>query len=423
MSGPLPRYGRKAFMLGILAATVMTTATACGDDDSGVASGGGSPAANSNLLGPDNAATGAPVKIGWVSTGQTQAIDTSNEYKAAQATVAYANAKLGGLAGHPIELVVCEDKSVPAEAQTCGNRFVSEGVVAVAAGSPGQTDPWIDIIAPAGIPAVLNLASTQKVLNTEGVFVWSNPLGPFGAPAAFARDEKLDSAAVLVIDVPAASGPAKTIAPIFFANAGSSADVVAIPPGTPDMTPQVQAAETKNPKMWHIIGDPTFCSSAIKAIKTLGIEAPITAIDRCIGNDKGAAIPGGYEGVNIIAQANVDPNDAEFKLFQAVIDAYGGELTTDGNSVSGYQGMLGLIRAVNSSAPTEVTSASVLEALRTMPAAPYPLGGGATFQCDGQASQVSKNICAKSSLIADASKTGELSNFRTLNTDGIYKLG
>jgi hypothetical protein len=226
-----------------------------------------------------------------------------------------------------------------------------------------------------------------------------------------------------VIDVPGASGPAKALAPTFFKNAGSQAAVVPIAPGTADMTPQIQSAENSKPGMYYILGDPTFCSSAIKAIKTLGIQTPIVALDRCIGADKGASIPGGFSGVKIVTQAVTNPDDDEFKLYEAVLSQYGNGLKPSSQSQSGYQGMLGLVRAVNGTSPTDLSPAGILAAVKAMPATPYPLGGGATYQCNGQALTLSPNICSTAGFIADSSSDGTLSNFKVLNTDGIYKLG
>jgi ABC-type branched-subunit amino acid transport system substrate-binding protein len=403
-------------------AAVALIAAGCGSDDSGGSGGDGGAAAD--VLGAENAASGDPVKIGWVSTGQTQAIDTSDEIAAAQAVVAYANERLGGLGGRPIELVVCEDKNTPADAQACGNKFISEGVSAVAAGTTGQIDGVLSVVAPAGIPAGVNLVSSQVALGTPNVFVWSNPVSAYGVPAAFAREEKIDSAAVVVIDVPGASGPAKRLAPAFWGNAGSEAAVVPIAPGTADMTPQVQAAENAGPGMYYILGDPTFCSSAIRAIKTLGIKAPIVALDRCIGEDKGASIPGGFDGVSIVSQSIQEPGDEEYDLYTAVLDQYGDKLANTSQAVSGYQGMLSFVRAVNAAKPTSLDAAGVLAGLKSMPATPYPLGGGADFQCNGQAlAAISPNICSTAGFIADSSSDGKLSNFHVLDTEGIYKLG
>ena len=61
-------------------------------------------------------------------------------------------------------------------------------------------------------------------------------------PAGVARDNGVKNAAVLVTDVPAASGPVQSVGGAFYKNAGVTLDVVPVPPGTADMTPQVQAA-------------------------------------------------------------------------------------------------------------------------------------------------------------------------------------
>jgi branched-chain amino acid transport system substrate-binding protein len=423
---PARRRARSAFPTTLACATlvgaVMLTAACGGSSSSGSSSSSKSSSGGSALLGPAKAATGTPIKIGWVSDGQTQAIDTTGEIKAAQATAAYANAHLGGLGGHPIDLITCQDKGDPSTAQACGNQFVNAHVSAVAAGSPGQTDPWIKVVAAAKIPVTLSLATTTVVLSTPNVFVFGNPLATFGTPAAFARQSKLTSDAALVIDVPNATGPAKQLLPAFFGNAGATASVTPIPPGTADMTPQVQAAQEKKPAMYSIIGDPTFCSGAIKAIRTLGITAPVLILDRCIGTDKGASIPGGYKGMTVVAQADVDPKNSEFQLFSAVIKAYGPGLTTDGNAVSGYQGMLGLVRAFNASGSTDTSPAGITKAIKAMPPTTYPLGGGADFQCNGKAVSISPNICSTVGFVADAATDGTESNFRTVDATGIYKL-
>jgi len=230
-----PSLARRRLHVTLVAglAAVALAAAGCGGDGGSGGEGNGSAGTDAAILGTAKAASGTPVKIGFMSTGRTQTSDTTDEIKAAQATVAYANAYLGGLRGHPIELVTCEEKNVPATAQACGNTFVQEHVAAVAAGGPSQTDPMIQVVHPAGIPVALNIAASSVVLSTPGVFVWGNPLAAFGTSAAYAREHKLTKAAVLVLDVPAASGPATALEPAFFHNAGATAEVVAIAPARP----------------------------------------------------------------------------------------------------------------------------------------------------------------------------------------------
>ncbi|SHN18179.1 ABC transporter substrate-binding protein [Cryptosporangium aurantiacum] len=409
------RFGLPAVLLAVALA-----ATACADSGSG----SDDPTPGAEALGPEKAAAGAPVKIGWVGTGRTQTVDTTDEQKAAEAAAEYANKHLGGLGGRPIELVTCEAKESPADAQVCGNKFVTEKVSAVTAGTSSQVDPWVKIVNAAGIPVGINFASTQVVLSTPGVFIWANPVAAYGTPAAYAKQEKLSSAAIIVIDVPAASGPAKTLGPALFKNAGATADVVAIAPGTADMTPQIQAAQNKKPEMYFVLGDPTFCGSAIKAIKTLGITQPVLALDRCIGNDKGASIPGGFTDIKIVTQAVTEPGDAEYKLFQAVLSAYGDGTAVSSQAISGYQGLLSLVRTVNASGSKDLSPEGVRKAIAAAPATNYPLGGGATLKCDGKAlPAVSPNLCSTVGVIADAAQDGALSNFTVPDSTGIYQLG
>jgi branched-chain amino acid transport system substrate-binding protein len=106
-----------------------------------------------------------------------------------------------------------------------------------------------------------------------------------------------------------------------------------------------------------------------------------------------------------------------------VLDTYGEDLEATPQAISGYQGMLSLVRAVNASGTTDLSAAGVRAAIAGMPPTPYPLGGGATFQCNGQAlPAISSNICSTIGVISDSTQDGRLSNFRVLNSDGIYQL-
>lgn len=376
------------------------------------------------MLGSKNPATGSAVKLGFVSDGQTQALDETEEIRTAEATVKYANDYLGGLNGHKIALTTCQTKGTPAGAQDCANQFISAGVPAVAGAVPGQIDGVVSGLSPAGVVTGLESGSSQTVLASPNTYIWANPLAVFGTPAAYAKEKGYKSAQFIVIDVPGAVGPARQLAPAFFKNAGATASVTAVAPGTADMTPQIQTAANTKPDMYYLLGDPTFCSSAMKAIRTLNITTPVMALDRCIGPDKGASIPGGWKGVTIATGAVTNPGDKEDQIFNEVLNTYGTNVKPDSESVSAYQGMLGLIRAVNAAKATDLTAKGINSAIQSMPATPYPLGGGATYQCNGQATAaISKNICSTFGAIADAAADGTLSNFKSVDATGIYKLG
>ncbi len=62
----------------------------------------------------------------------------------------------------------------------------------------------------------------------------------------------------------------------------------------------------------------------------------------------------------------------------------------------------------------------MLAALKAAPPVPLPLGGGATFQCNGKAVSLSPFICSAAGTIADTDASGALSNFKSIGSAAIY---
>lgn len=401
-------------MVGLAIAT--TTLAACSSSTNKSSGGNTSDAA----LGALNKASGTPVKIGFVNDGVSAAIDTSDEAKAADAVVKYANDYLGGIGGRPIELTQCVTNADPAQAQSCGNELVAAKVLAVASGSLGQTGPVIKAINAAGIPLVDILNQDPAFLKSPIDFSLSNPLNAFGGAAIFAKKHGITHSAMIVIDVPAAVEPAKQLGPLLFGNAGGTVDVVGVPPGTADMTPQIQAEAAKKPGLYHIIGNPSFCASALKAIKTLGLTAKVTGIDRCLDKASAASIPGGFKGMTVFTPASLDPAADDTKLYDAILRKYSPGVTSNANYSTGYQAMMGLIRALNQAPVTDFTSAGFVAAIKAAKAVPIPLGGGGTFTCDGKQIFVSPAICSSGGITADATADGGVENFSAISDPTIY---
>lgn len=416
MKHDMSRAGRVA--VGVVGLALALTA--CGGSSSKTSTGASKAPSSNPALGPDKKATGEPVKLGFVNDGVSAAIDTSDEGKAAEAVVKYANDHLGGIGGRPIELTQCVTNADPAKAQACGNQLVSAKVLAVASGSLGQTGPVVKAINAAGIPLVDILNQDPTVLGSKINFSLSNPLNAFGGAAIFAKKNSIKHAAMIVIDVPAAIEPTKQLAPLLFGNAGAAVDVVGIAPGTADMTPQIQAEAAKKPGLYHLLGNPSFCASAFKAIKTLGLTAKVTGIDRCLDKTSAASIPGGFKGMTVFTPASFDPSSDETKLYDAIRTTYAGGIASNANYSTGYQGMLGLIRALNANPVTDFTSAGFVAAIKAATAVPIPLGGGGTFTCDGKQIFVSPAICSSGGITADATADGGVENFAAISDPTIY---
>ena len=379
-------------------------------------------------FGPAKAATGTPVKIGFVTDGKSANIDNSSEVPAAQAAVKYVNGYLGGINGHPITLDVCDDQQTPSGATDCANQMVSDGVPVVLTSVSGQGGSIFKPVAAANIPFVAYSNADAAVLTPKtGSYVLTNSLSSsFAGPAKIAGNAGAKRAAEIVIDVPGASGAAKALDPAFYKNAGGIAvDIVAIPPGTADMTPQITAELAKSPDQWHVIGDVPFCTSAIKAIKASGTTKPIVIIQQCLASGSAASIPGGYKGVVEVTTATSDPADADIKLYVAAMSTWasGTQPFQNGVTEEGFATVLGFARAM-SGLSSDPTAANIEAAFASMTAQPLPFGGGITFQCDGKQVSITPSVCSTGALEASLDQSGAaVGAFTPLDASAIEKLG
>ncbi|MCW2620758.1 MAG: putative amino acid transporter [Frankiales bacterium] len=407
-----------ALPAALLAVALMAAGCGSSGDDDKKASGG--TTATADALGTPNKATGQPITIGYVSTGKTPNLDSSVEIAAAVATAKYVNDYLGGINGRPIDLKVCETTTDPGKATDCANQMVTAKVPAVLGAVPNGVDQLVKVLTEAKIPLVMHQVAAASFLAMPDGFSMANPVAPFGGPAIYARDQKHKRVAFVVLDVPAAVQPAQTIGKLVFGNAGVAVDIVPIAQGTPDMTPQIQAAMAKNPEMFHILGDPNFCTSALKAIKTLGLKQEITIIPSCVSGTNYQSISGGFTGMHTFTGAVLEgPENDQFK---AILAKYGVQGEPTARTAGGYQAVLGFVRAMQASKATDLSPTGVVTALRSMPPTPYPLGGGATFQCNGTAVALSKAICSTFGVVAATNEKGELSDYKTQDATGIYVL-
>lgn len=414
------RLGRATTTL-VIAALI---GSACSSSKSHPTSEGQTTGAGSQLGQPDKA-TSSPVKVGLISDGKSATIDDSSEIGAAQASASYVNDYRGGVGGHPIVLDVCQDHQTPSGATDCATQMVSDKVVAVLYNVSGQGASSFQGLQGSNIPLIALGTIDQNALTKPGAFALANLVSSLIAgPAGIARSKGLQRAAVVVIDVPAASGPVKALGPSIYKNAGVTLDVVPVPPGTADMTPQIQAELAKKPGQFAVIGDQGFCTSALKAIKTLGFSKSIVINPECIDANTYASIPGGYSGVTVTTwNSSTDHSTQDYKLYSAVMDAYSRGTPKGGVAPGGYM----VVRAfadVMSKSSGDITPANVTSAFSSMPApVPFQLGGGTTFQCGTKPVSFLPNVCASQILEGPLDAQGNSSTFQVLDTLDLMKLG
>jgi branched-chain amino acid transport system substrate-binding protein len=374
-------------------------------------------------LGTPKKATGSLVTLGFVSDGKSDTIDASADIDGAQAAVSYANNYLGGLAGHKIALNVCETKQTPSGATDCATNMVQAKVPIVLSGVSGQAGAIYQGIKDAGVPYLQYGALDQSILAgpPTSVFVLTNSIATaIAGPAGIAADAGVKKAGILVIDVPSASGAAKQAAPIFYKNAGVTPDIIVVPPGQADMTPQVQAGISNGDGAFALFGSAPFCTSAIKALTTVGFKGPITAIEQCVDSTSAKATNGGYKGVNVLSSRN--STNKEYAQYLAVMKKYAKGVDTGGVAPGGYSSVLALVRALPN-LTGDVTAQTISAGMAAAPPTPLPLGGGIMFQCNGKQVSLAPPICTTQVLKAKYTAKAIPVGFKVFDTSSLLKLG
>jgi ABC-type branched-subunit amino acid transport system substrate-binding protein len=131
--------------------------TGCGSSKSGsTASGSG-------------AASGTPIKLELISTIQSSVFGFPEAADGANAAAKEVN-DAGGIKGHPIQIVVCNDQFDPNIAANCARQAVTDKVAAVISGYTAFGTTILPILQQAGIPWIADNPSSDAEVKSAIVF-------------------------------------------------------------------------------------------------------------------------------------------------------------------------------------------------------------------------------------------------------------
>jgi branched-chain amino acid transport system substrate-binding protein len=399
------------FSIGIAGIVALSACTSSGSNPAtGVGGSGGvtssaSGSASPDALGSPKVAAGDPISIGFVYDGVSDAADYTGLLTGAKAAVQYVNQYLGGIAGHPIKLDACSTQQNPAQAANCVTKLANDKVSAVLSAGSGWQTYTLPPIAKGGIPVFATEALDPAILNNPNIFVMSNNLASaYAGPAKVAQQAGYKRAAIVLVDVPAATGPFKENAPPYYDRANVKVDIVTVPPDAADMTPQIQAEVSKDPGQFYVVGGSAFCARAIQAIKSVSFKGNVVVIPQCVDATTVKTV-GGVAGVKIVTATSDDPTTADFKRFAAVMGKYAGGEQLNSLSEEGYQIVAGFERGLTALTGT-VSTASIASALKAMQSTPIPLGGGMNFKCDGLQVPSATSVCSTQTLLGTLAAKG-----------------
>jgi branched-chain amino acid transport system substrate-binding protein len=400
---------------------------ACGSDGKDTTGSGSTttaPAGTSSPLGKADAASGAPVKVGFVADGATAAIDNSDAFSIAKAMTGYFDDHRGGIGGRPIELHTCDSGADPGKAGDCATEMIQADVEVVVIPSSAALAATWKPLHDAGIPTFILSTTDDAVLkDTENTFALTSPSAALiELPISVAKEHKAKKVVGVIIDVPAATAIYDEHGKELFGAAGLDFELVRIPLGQPDLTPQMANVAKQKDIAVHIVGTDALDIAAIQGLEAAGFEGAISCLG-CDADSARTALGSKLEGITVVAQAASrgiagDTTDAD--LYHAIVKQYASGVGDPDKQVSVYTFQaFSALRDALDGITGEITSQTIIRKIKAMPSTDFPMFGKGQFRCNGKASPLYPAACANVAVVAKLDATGHAGDLTVTNTEPI----
>ena len=359
---------------GVLRASVvaaaLTLAAGCGSDPAGSETRSASPTFTKPSIKVGFLdASGGPVPQPGTGTG-------------AEAALAYINGELGGIGGHPLEVVTCETDTTPEKAQSCANTFVEQEVVAVMDGYNLASSATLPTLTAAKIPLV-GVIPFDSVTGSkaENRVYFAAPQASFlvGALQAFKTAGK-SSITLALVDTPSSHQTIDTLLPALAKALGIDARGIYFSATNPNFTAVASSIAQGDPDVGGLVASPSeaVCTMLVKSLRQLRYEGEIFTA-ACTDYIKGAPAQaaGGalYSSNWLPAAKQYAPADVQKDL--ALAERYIGQVEggTAGYYAYGqFAAFVTFAEALSTASDADLTGAGVLRTLKGLRDFPSFLG-------------------------------------------------
>lgn len=358
------RSGRIA--AAALAAACVFSVVSCGDDSSSESGGGTS-------IAPGVEATGTPIKVGLFNPSKgpaTQAGVTTGK----NAAIEYINKQIGGIGGHPIEVVDCGiDNTSPESTISCANQFVQAGVVAALDGYNAESSAAMPILTSAGIPLV-----GQIPFNTATGAVPENRVFFGPPPAAFLvgflqslKQAGKNSLTLVNSDLPQAHQVFDNLLTPLGKQLGIEVKSAYYPPTGPNFTALASTIADGSPAAGGLMTAPNdnTCNKLAQALKSVKYSGTVfLAACTDFVDIMGAQAVGAQSYSPVWLPPAVDsapePAKSNLKIAEKFIENAGG--TAGFYAYGTFSLLVDFAQGLASAAPAEFTGPSILTALKSL---------------------------------------------------------
>ncbi len=276
-------------------------------------------AGTSAAAGTEPSADGEPLVVMAFGTFESQNLNIDQARAAVEAHVAVLN-EAGGVAGRPIDVIVCNDNFDPNEAASCARQAVDENVVAVVGPASGYASTALPILEEAQIP-YLNGSGAGGVIELTSPVSFplhgGSQVQLMSAGIALAG-EGATKITIVAADADQAREAAANIEQAIV-DAGGEASTVSAPLGAPDYSAVAASALDNDPEGIVIAHVPADAPKIVQALRQGGYEGLIatsTGILPQVGID---SIGEAAEGVLLLDRGQL-PTDSSVPEVAAYLE-------------------------------------------------------------------------------------------------------
>ncbi len=334
-----------------------------------------------------------PVKIGFINVdGGVPSFPESTN--AAEVAVRFINEQLGGVDGHPVEIVQCNIVQGEEDAQKCAQDFAND---------PDILTVQLGMTVLGTGPIYTTLGESKNVVG-QGTFNPNDLDQPgvnFYEAAAYATgpgvivyaNDYLKAKKIAVVydgTDPGASSAAQVITGL---GPQFDMDITSVPAtNTSEWASALAAAGAQTADAVVMSGSTTACVPFAEALQQLGVTAPVETFGFCQDSSVAEAL-GDYPKWTYIQplKSPIGVEDADVQLYNAVMDAYSPDANRAGGANGTFQMFVSQVRALNEVGYDNLSVEAIRDAVHDFTGPVFV--GPQTIECGQYADQGAQSLC------------------------------
>jgi len=302
-----------------------------GDDDESASTEAPADTATDETTG--EAPTGDPIKVMTVTTLNAAGPTYENIANTANLYADYINAR-GGIAGHPLEVTVCDEQFDPAVATTCARQAVDEGMVSIVGSFTYFAESIVPVIAESSITwfGACCPITPSELTSPYSFNIGNQPMYAVGAVGRAVEDGCENVNAVIIDGAQIFITPMENAMSAYGREFG---DVIILPPTAQDYSAEVAQATTNADCVITIVSETPFITWNTAWTQS-GTDAQQYGPQGNLNDISAAGNEEATDG-NVIAGMYPDLSTAPWDEYRAALEESG--IIDDGNDYNSLGGM------------------------------------------------------------------------------------